>query len=347
MSQEISKRKRDHLELCATDEVAFRERTHLLDHVKLLHQSLPDLHLDEDIDLCIDLFGKKLRAPIVIAAMTGGTDEAGSVNEHLAKLANRRGYGFGLGSQRAMQKRPDTAWTFRVREQAPDLLLLGNLGCVQARDTSSEAIQRLLDDVGADAICVHMNPAMEMIQPGGDRNFRDVSKTFGRLCRELTVPVIGKETGSGISRACAAKLLEQGVRHVDVSGAGGTSWVGVETLRAEGDARALGELLWDWGIPTAAAIHYAVSAGLTAIATGGIRHGYDIARAIALGADAAGVARHVFKAYRAGGIAAADAFLRRCENELRTVMLLCGVSSIAQLKQAPHIVTGELREWIA
>ena len=342
---DIKQRKADHLDLCATDAVAFQQKTTLLEHVRLVHQSLPDIDLDA-IDLSVELLGKTLKAPIVIAGMTGGHERAAEVNHTLASIANERGYGFGLGSQRAMQKRPDTKWTFQVREHAPDVLLLGNVGVVQAREMDVELIQQLIDDVKADAICIHMNPAMELVQPEGDRDFRDGTATIARLVKQLPVPVVGKETGNGISIETARKLYAAGVRTCDTSGAGGTSWVGVETLRAEGDKKTLGELLWDWGVPTAASVVNVVSAGMNAIATGGMSNGYDVARAIALGASAGGFARQVFMAFLNGGRPAAEAFLTRVENELRAVMLLVGASNVAELRQAPRYITGELRDWM-
>lgn len=344
-TSELQQRKVDHLDLCATDAVAFKERTTLLEQVRLMHQSLPDLSID-DIDMRVELLGKTLRAPIIIAAMTGGTGRAAEVNHTLAAIADERGYGFGLGSQRAMQREPETAWTYQVRKWAPNVLLLGNLGVVQARECTSKAIADLMRDTGADALCLHMNPAMELIQPGGDRDFRGGTQTFERLVGDLSIPVIAKETGNGISRDTAAKLHGVGVRHVDVSGAGGTSWVGVETLRAEGDARRLGTQLWDWGVPTAASVHFASAQGLLTIATGGIRSGYDIARAIALGASAGGIARQVFQAFMQGGREAAEAFLTQVEDELRSIMLLCGARNVAGLQRAPRIITGELRDWL-
>ncbi|MBW2460666.1 MAG: type 2 isopentenyl-diphosphate Delta-isomerase [Deltaproteobacteria bacterium] len=345
MSSEIQQRKVDHLDLCATDEVAFRDRTTLLEEVRLVHQSLPDISLEE-LDTTTELLGKTLKAPIVIAGMTGGTDRAGEVNHALAKIAERRGYGFGLGSQRAMQREPATAWTYQVREHAPNVLLLGNVGVVQARDYSTEVIAKLVEDVGADALCVHMNPAMELVQPGGDRDFRGGVDTYARLVKELQVPVVAKETGNGISGEVAAKLHAVGVRTVDVSGAGGTSWVGVETLRAEGAKRELGELRWDWGIPTAASTALSVREGMSVIATGGIRTGVDIARAVALGATAAGIARNVYKALQEGGPEGAEAFLDGVEQQLRAVMLLTGSRTLADLRTAPRMLGAELRSWL-
>ncbi|MEM7138141.1 MAG: type 2 isopentenyl-diphosphate Delta-isomerase, partial [Myxococcota bacterium] len=344
MTSDIKQRKADHLDLCATDDVAFRDRTTLLECVRLVHQSLPEAAFDS-IDTRTQILGKELRAPIVIAAMTGGHERAAEINRALASVAEERGYAFGLGSQRAMQKRPETSWTYQVRDDAPNVLLFGNVGVVQARDMSTETIAKMVTDVGADALCVHMNPAMELVQPEGDRDFSRGLDTFRRLREELAVPVIAKETGNGVSRETAARLFDVGVRHVDTSGAGGTSWVGVETMRADGASRAIGEALWDWGIPTAASVVYCVEAGLTTIATGGIRTGSDVARAIALGADCAGLARVVYQAFLDGGTDEAGRFLDGVERELRSIMLLCGSRSIAELKRAPRVVIGELNDW--
>jgi len=346
MSKTIEQRKADHLDLCATDEVAFRQRTTLLECVRLVHQSLPETSYDS-VDTRVRLLGKELRAPLLIAAMTGGHERAAEINRALASIADDLGYAFGLGSQRAMQKRPETSWTYQVRKHAPNVLLFGNVGVIQARDMSTKEVASMVDSVGADALCVHMNPAMELVQPEGDRDFRGGIQTFQRLWAELEVPVIAKETGNGISREVAAELRSLGIRHVDTSGAGGTSWVGVETLRAEGDGQALGEALWDWGVPTAASVHYCVEAGLTTIATGGIRHGMDVARAIALGASCAGIARNVYQAFLEGGIDGARLFLLRIERELRSIMLLCGAKTIEELQRTPRVLTGELRDWIA
>lgn len=341
----IKQRKADHLDLCATDEVAFRGETTLLEEVRLVHQSLPDMALDE-VDLSVRLLGKRLRAPIVIAAMTGGHSRAEEINRGLASIAERRGYGFGLGSQRAMLKAPETASTYQVRDVAPTALILGNIGVVQAREMSTQAIEDMVGAVGASALCVHMNPAMELIQPEGDRDFSGGLDTFRRLAAELSVPVVGKETGNGISRETARALRAAGVKHIDTSGAGGTSWVGVETLRAEGRARDLGEALWDWGVPTAVSVAYAAESEHRIIATGGIGTGMDIARAIALGATAGGLARRVFMAFDKGGEAGAEEMLAGVEDELRAVMLLTGCRDVAALQAAPKVLGPGLRAWL-
>lgn len=349
--QPIGSRKTDHLNLCATAAVGFRSRTTMLEQVQLVHDALPDLAW-EDLDTRCRLLGKTLRAPIVIAAMTGGTEEARDINRTLAAIAEERGYGFALGSQRAMLVKAGTAPTYQVRDVAPTTVVLGNLGVVQARGMSSASVQELVDSVGADALCIHLNPAMELVQPGGgDRDFSGGLDTIARLVRELRVPVIVKETGCGLSARVGARVHGVGVRHVDVSGAGGTSWVGVEAKRATaaGDeaSAALGEALWDWGIPTAASVAMLAPLGFSAIiATGGVTSGLDVARAIALGATAGGIARPVLQALRTGGRAGAVAFFERVELELRAAMLLTGSRDLAALQRAPRIIASELASWM-
>jgi isopentenyl-diphosphate delta-isomerase len=347
---EIGERKADHLALCAQEDVGFRATSTLLECVRLVHDALPDLTLEE-VDTSLVLFGKRLRAPIVIASMTGGTEEAGRVNRELAHIAEERGYGLGLGSQRAMHVKPGVAATYRVRDIAPKTLLLGNVGMVQARAMSTDTVRALISQVGADALCVHLNPAMELVQPGGDRDFSRGLETIARLVSELGLPVVVKETGCGISPSVGQRLRQVGAKHVDVSGAGGTSWVGVETKRAgaagEATAQALGEALWDWGIPTAASVALLAPMGFdTLIATGGIATGLDVARAVALGATAAGLARPVLRALAQGGRAGVAAFLDRVERELRTAMLLTGNRNLAALRATPRVVVGELHAWI-
>jgi isopentenyl-diphosphate delta-isomerase len=344
----IADRKADHIDLCATGPVGFRDKRTLLADVELLHDALPELDVDA-IDTRTTLFGKTLRAPILIAAMTGGTPRAATINRQLAAIAEELGYGFGLGSQRPMLDDPDDP-SYQVREVAPTCLLLGNLGAVQARKVGVECVETLAAAVGADAMCLHLNPAMELIQSDGDRDFRGIVETLTRCAETLPIPVVAKETGCGISPQTAARLAGCGVCHVDVSGAGGTSWVAVETERAEAEARSLGEALREWGIPTAASVVYArrTEPGFDSIiATGGIGTGLDIARAIALGASAAGMARPVLKALERGGTDEVRKLLAGVERELRSVMLLVGAANIEELSLAPYIVRGELRDWLS
>jgi len=336
---DIAQRKQDHIDLCATGDVGFRAKTTLLDEVELVHDAVPELSLDQ-VDMGLELFGKRLSAPIFIAAMTGGTDKARAINLELARIADEEGYGFGLGSQRAMlDPARRAAPSYDVRGVAPRALVLGNIGGVQARSLSDEVIRGLVDQVSADALCVHLNPAMEIVQPGGDRDFSGVVDRIAELGGSLGVPVVAKETGCGIGPVAAAKLARVGVRHVDVSGAGGTSWVAVETLRATGGARDLGAALRDWGVPTAASVMCTARAGFeTIIATGGVATGLDVARAIALGATAAGIARPVLQALLEGGPEGARAQLARVKRELAAVMLLVGAADLRALRRAPKLL---------
>jgi isopentenyl-diphosphate delta-isomerase len=346
----IGERKSDHLAICAKEDVGFRGVSTLLECVRLVHDALPDCRV-ADIDPAVTVLGKRLRAPILIAAMTGGTAEAGRINLELAAIAEERGFGFGLGSQRAMHIRPESGSTYSVRAVAPSTLVLGNVGVVQAKAMTHAELRDLVTKVGADALCIHLNPAMELVQPGGDRDFSGGLETIGRLVDELGIPIVVKETGCGISPGVGSRLRAVGVRHVDVSGAGGTSWVGVETKRAAAagnePARSLGEAFWDWGLPTGAAVAALAPLGFeTVIATGGIATGLDVARAIALGATAAGLARPVLKALTSGGREGAMAFLDRVEAELVAAMLLTGSRTIDALRRAPRVLVGDLSAWV-
>jgi isopentenyl-diphosphate delta-isomerase len=341
---DISQRKKDHLALCAGPNVGFREKTTLFEQVELVHCALPEMHAD-DVDSRVEILGKTLSAPVIIAAMTGGTDKAAEINHDLARAAEDLGLGMGLGSQRAMFERPDTTWTFEVREHGPTMLLLGNLGLVQARKMSTAEVQDLCGKVGADALCIHLNPAMEIVQPGGDRDFSGGLDVFRRLVEELDVPVVAKETGCGLSRGVANMIRSTGVEHVDVSGAGGTSWVAVEAHRAHDDDKALADELWDWGIPTAASVLQLRGLGMKIFATGGMRNGTDVAKAIALGATAGGIAAQALKAHKAGGYDGLHAYLSGVIRTIRAIMLLTGSRTVADLRRAPMVLGPDLARW--
>ena len=343
---DISQRKADHLDLATVGDVGFRKTTTLLESVRLVHSALPELALD-DVDLSVDVVGKRLRAPLVIAAMTGGTDRARRINLQLASIAEQQGYAFGLGSQRAMHADASCTTSYQVRSVAPSALVLGNIGGVQAARMTTAEVTELVAAVGADALCIHLNPAMEIIQSSGDRDFRGVISCFERLVHELSVPVVAKETGCGLSRAVGQRLREVGVRHVDVSGAGGTSWVAVERARASEDRRHLGDVFREWGIPTAVSVAWMAELGFdTVLATGGIHDGLQVAKALALGASAAGLARPVLQRLEAQGTESAKEFLSGVEAELRAAMLLVGASNVAELRRAPRVIVGELGAWL-
>lgn len=341
----VAKRKRAHLDLCANGDVEHAAKTGLFEEVELIHNSLPELDL-ASVDTSTEFLGKRLRAPFLISGMTGGTPEAGAINRDLAGLAERHGIGFGLGSQRAMLRRPELRATYAVRSCAPTALILANLGLNQAAELSTREITELVNAVDADALCVHLNPAQELVQKEGDRRFVGGLDALRRLTSELPVPVIVKETGCGISAGVGRRLEAAGVRFVDVSGAGGTSWVRVEQLRGDARSRALGDLFHDWGIPTAASLLQLRGSSLVRIASGGIRTALDACKSLALGAELCGFALPVFRAYRSGGVQAAGAFFEQNVEGLRVAMVLTGSPTLAALRRQPVILGPRLARWI-
>ncbi|MEO8706180.1 MAG: type 2 isopentenyl-diphosphate Delta-isomerase [Kofleriaceae bacterium] len=342
----IARRKADHLEVAASGRADFSKST-LLEHVHLVHQALPELALDA-IDLTTELVGKTLRAPLVITGMTGGTAEAAAVNRDLARAAQATGVAFGVGSQRAMAEHPELAASYQVRDVAPDVVLFGNVGAVQALAMGPARVIELAKQIGADALAIHLNPGQELIQDHGDRDFRGVCAGIARIVDAAPFPVIVKETGCGLSREAARALAGAGVHTVDVAGAGGTSWVAVEAVRAAGgsDSEALGSELRDWGVPTAVSVTACVRAGLVVVASGGMRSGHDIARALALGARAGGMAAPMLRAQRAGGYDAARREIERIVASIRSVCLLTGCARAADLARAPRHLGAPLRTYL-
>ncbi|MBA2662885.1 MAG: type 2 isopentenyl-diphosphate Delta-isomerase [Bradymonadaceae bacterium] len=341
----ISDRKTSHLRLCAEDDVESRLKTSLLEDVELFHDSLPELAVDQ-IDLSIEVLGRRLQAPLLITGMTGGATRAGEINRLLAGVAEQLGIAFGVGSQRAMLKDAALLATYQVREVAPTALILGNIGAVQAAALSLAEAEDLVAAIGADALCIHLNPGQEIIQPEGDRDFRGCLDGIARLVGALSVPVIVKETGSGLSPRTLDRLKAAGVGWVDTSGAGGTTWIGVETLRATPHKQSVGEQFWDWGVPTAASIVYAKRRGFSVIGSGGLRSGLDAAKAVALGASLAGMALPWLRAAHELGEAGALAYGHTSIDALRTACLLTGSKDLAELQSAPRMLGSRLRAWL-
>jgi isopentenyl-diphosphate delta-isomerase len=340
---EIQTRKLAHLELCIEQDVESHAST-LLSDVHLVHEALPELAWHE-VDTSVELFGRRLLAPIVISGMTGGAPEARAVNLALATAAQKVGLAMGVGSQRAMLQDPTLADSYRVREAAPDVLLFANLGAVQAREAGPARVAALARLIGADAVCIHLNTAQELVQDEGDRDFRGLVAAIATLVDELPLPVIVKETGCGFGPATLARLRSIGVALVDVAGAGGTSWTGVEALRGSARQRALGETLREWGIPTAASLLYAERAGMPAIASGGIRSALDIVRALALGARAAGLALPFLRAFANGGESAVLESAERLAESVRAVMALTGARRVDDLPRVPRVLGPDLARW--
>lgn len=342
---DIGQRKLDHIALCADEDVESRERTTLLEEVTLVHDSLPELGFDE-IDLATTLCGRTLRTPLMISGMTGGPSSAGALNRELARVAEEYGLAFGLGSQRPMLTDPGAAETFRIRDVAPTTFLCGNIGSVQLAGLTEEALKELVGAVDADALCVHLNPAQELVQENGDRDFRGSLDAIARAVDVLDVPVIAKETGSGMSPRTLDKLARAGVATVDVSGAGGTTWIGVEALRGTPESAQVGNALWDWGVPTAASIVFARKAGMETIASGGVRTGHDAARALGLGASIASAALPFLRAAVSGGADAAAEVARVMLRTLTTAMLLTGSRDLSELRKAPRVLGPTLERWL-
>ena len=290
-------RKKEHLEIVVNKDV--QHSYNYWDDFILLHNALPEMDM-RDIDTSIELFGKKLSMPLIIAGMTGGFEEAGIINEKLAQAAARYKIGMGVGSQRAGIEDGSVEESYAIVKKYAVPLKIANIGAPQLLEWKDaiEKAERAIEMIDADVLAIHLNYLQEVIQPEGERNARGCLKKIDEIASSITTPVIVKETGAGISRETAEVLLDTDIVGIDVGGAGGTSFSAVEAYRAmkRGDRiqEEMGKIFWDWGIPTPYSIMEIADlcrdAGIAVIATGGIRHGLDVARAIAIGADAAGAA---------------------------------------------------------
>lgn len=336
ISSPTQTRKADHLRICLDEDVQFHANTNGLERYRFTHCCLPELDRHQ-IDLTTMFLSKQLSAPLLISSMTGGTEQAKIINQRLAQVAQHYKIAMGVGSQRVAVEKPQVASTFAVRSHAPDILLFANLGAVQLNyNYGLDQCLRVVDLLEADALILHLNPLQECIQTKGDTNFRGLLDKICVLCTKLPVPVIAKEVGNGISAAMAHKLIEAGVKAIDVAGAGGTSWAKVESERAETPLqRRLGITFADWGLPTAECITSIRSAApaVPLIASGGLRHGLDVAKALALGADIGGMALPFLQA-AAQSEAALDSLVEVLIAEMTTVLLCTGNATIEQLKSS-------------
>ncbi len=345
-----AKRKLDHIRICIEKEVEVGWRP--FEDVSLVHRALPEINAGE-IDTRCRFFGKELAFPFMITGMTGGHPETKDINVNLALAAQEVGVAMGVGSQRAALEIPEVEETFSaVREAAPDIPIVGNIGAVQLVREGPEVIDRLAEMIGADALAVHLNFLQEAIQPEGDRDATGCLDAIERLCRDAAYPVIAKETGNGIAGEVARRLYGAGVAAIDTGGLGGTSWAVIEAIRARETGRpederlrALGETFRDWGVPTVASLVDCRRFGGPVIATGGVRSGIDTAKAVALGADLAGMALPLLAPARAGQ-EALEAAIERVIDELRVAMFLTGSPDVAALSQAGTILTGRIRTLI-
>jgi isopentenyl-diphosphate Delta-isomerase len=329
-------RKDSHLALCLTEDVESPARANGFAGLRFDHDALPEID-KESVSTEVELLGKRLAAPIVIASMTGGTARAGEMNRRLALAAETCRVGMALGSQRRMLEDPGTHASFAVREAAPRLpLLLGNIGAVQLNyGVGLSEIRRLVHAVRADAFLFHLNPLQEAIQPEGNTRFSALLPKLREVVPAVGVPVLLKEVGAGISRTTALKIRELPVAGVETSGVGGTSWSKIESMRTVDPVqRTTGELFARWGIPTveSIAICRELLPDRVVIASGGMRNGIEVAKALALGADAASLALPILRAADRS-VEEAILALRRVVEELRTAMFVTGCRTVPELRR--------------
>ena len=330
---QTSARKADHIRINLEEDVRSNLTTGF-ERYHFTHLALPELNL-EDINLESEIFNRRLDAPILISSMTGGTDEAGRINRTLAEAAQETKIAMGLGSQRAAIDDPQLQSTFQMRQYAPDILSFANLGAVQLNyGYGLKECQLAVEMIDADALVLHLNPLQEAVQPEGDGNFSGLLAKIEGVCNNLSVPVIVKEVGWGISAKTAHQLAEAGVSAIDVAGAGGTSWSQVEMHRSNDpyQARLAGAFI-DWGIPTTQALINVQSAvpGMIIFASGGVRDGIDIAKSIALGASLGGMAGPFLKAAN-DSLEATIATIQLIQKQIQVAMFASGAADIANLK---------------
>ena len=334
----IGARKSDHIRINLEEDVRSGQKTGL-ERYHFIHQALPEIDLD-DIDLSLRLFSHTIKAPLLISSMTGGTPEAATINRTLATAAQETGIAMGIGSQRAAVDHPELTSTFKVRQEAPDILLFANLGAVQLNyGYGLDECQRAVDMIEADALILHLNPLQEAVQPEGDTRFSGLLDKIETISRVLPVPVIAKEVGWGFSQRAARQLANAGVAAIDVAGAGGTSWTQVEMHRAQNERQArLAAAFIDWGIPTAESILHihAAAPGMIIFASGGLRDGTDIAKSIALGATLGGMAGPYLKA-ATQSVEETILTIHEIERELQVCMFTSGNPDLESLKQSELI----------
>jgi isopentenyl-diphosphate delta-isomerase len=338
MSQTES-RKYDHVRISLEEDVSYSYN--YWDDIKLIHNALPEIN-KEEIDLSIELFKKKLKAPLVISSMTGGYDKAKNINENLAIAAEKYQIGMGVGSQRAALEKKDLIGTYSVIKDYDIPLRFANIGASQivlwGHEKTLENAHKMIDMIDADVFIVCLNFLQEIAQPEGEANAKGCFDGIVKLAEDLDFPVIIKESGAGISFDVASRFTNTKIAGIDVGGSGGTSFSAIEHFRAKEIKDKLhsrgAKTFWDWGIPTPTSIIEVGDATdwkLPIIATGGIRNGLDVARAIALGAHCAGIARALLNSAITGSdqvIFEVDAIIK----ELRAAMFLIGIDKVADMR---------------
>ncbi|MFO7888710.1 MAG: type 2 isopentenyl-diphosphate Delta-isomerase [bacterium] len=327
----IASRKSEHIKICLNEEVQFKTKTTGFEEYDFIHCALPEMS-PEDVDTEIELFGKKLSFPFFIGAITGGWKGAEKINKSLAQVCDSEDIGIEVGSQRSIIEDKKYINSYKVvRNTAPHSLIIGNVGAFQiVQYRNLDIFKRLVDVIQADALTVHLNPLQEILQTEEEFNFKGVLAGIERLVRSLEIPVIIKEVGCGISTQVARQLADAGVKYINIAGAGGTSWAGVESFRNRGN---LAEKFWDWGIPTAKSIIMVKKVkGIKIIASGGIRDGIAMAKALALGSDCCSSALPVLKILHQKGQEGLANSIRQWKEELTLAMLLTGSCDLKEIK---------------
>ena len=336
----IARRKADHLRINLEEDVRAKGVDFGFERFRFEHQALPEIDL-ASVSTVTNLFGRELRAPLLISSMTGGVERGRVINRNLAIAAQQLGVAMGLGSQRLALEAAERETLFQVRDAAPDILLFANLGAAQLNyGYGVEECARAVTMVEADALILHLNPLQEAVQPEGTTNFAGLAARIAAVCRDLPVPVVIKEVGWGISETVARTLADAGVAAIDVAGAGGTSWSEVERHRAGTErARRVAAAFASWGIGTAESVQAVRrgAPGLPVFASGGIRDGIDVAKAVGMGATLAGLASPVLRA----AVQSADAVVEELSvivEELRIAMFCLGAASLPDLKDSPYLI---------
>jgi len=352
MSEEVSiaKRKLDHLKLCAEEEiehVTYVEKTTLFDCVELLPLYFPTRALDR-IDTKIQFLSKSVNAPIMISAITGGVSRAVSINRTLAEVCQQLNIPLCLGSARAMLEDPSLSSSFKLRDIAPDIPIIANIGISQAEEIEADKLIWLMEEIQADALAVHINFAMEAVQPEGNKQPATVVETILRIKSEVKFPIIVKEVGTGFSLQQLELLKECEADWVDIAGSGGTNWIKIEALRGDKKTRQAAAPFYEWGVPTAASLIWAGKAGHEKIiASGGIRNGLDVAKALALGARLCGVALPVIRILSELGKEGIFNYLCNIIDQLKIATYFCGIDSVKLLNNVQFILTGKLKDWLS
>jgi isopentenyl-diphosphate delta-isomerase len=345
--EQIRQRKKEGIDIPLNNQVQGKKNSTLFEDVVLLHSALPELDYDK-IDLTTSFLKAKFSAPIIIDSMTGGTDEATIINKRLGHIAEKYGLGMGLGSQRAGLRSEKLVESYSVaRTNAPNAFLIANIGGAQlAEGLTKEEVFRIIKMIDANALAIHLNPLQELIQPEGEPKFAGVLKKIQDLIESVDIPVIVKEVGSGISDRVAVKLEQVGTHCINVAGSGGTSWAGIEKIRADNVndyiKGELGKLFWDWGIPTALSIIMTSQAvKIPIIASGGLRNGMEIAKSIVLGANMGAMA-YPFLKKASESEENLDEFTQLVIAQLKSTMFLVGSGNIESLKNTRYILKENL-----